>query len=320
MSRQFKKTEMKSLFFIYLLIGTSVILTFRNDGLFVSSADVVEDEVEDDVDVEGEETAVTEEGDEDDDDEGGSEGDASPGASPDADTTILFTRPVTSSANLELPAGNVVELLIGFSNKGQQEFVLEAVDASFRYPMDFAFHIQNFSTIAYNKVVAPTHEATLAYSFIPSEAFAGRPFGLSVNLHYRDSLSGAIYRESVYNETVQVVELEEGLDGETFFLYVFLAACAVLLLVAGQQLLASSVGRSGGSGGRRTGTAGGLVNSLRGKGSGGSYHMETGTHNPNDVDYDWVPTQMLNNLSKSPKQIKQSPRQRKAKRAAGSDD
>ncbi|KAG8232542.1 hypothetical protein J437_LFUL012892 [Ladona fulva] len=310
--------KMRNLLLIYLLVGSSVILTINNGAVFVNSEDAVEDEVEDDVDVEGEETAVTEEGEEEEEDEGGSEGDASPGASLDADTTILFTKPVTATGSLELPAGNLVELLIGFSNKGEQEFVLEAVDASFRYPMDFAFHIQNFSTIAYNKVVPPSQEATLAYSFIPSETFAGRPFGLSVNLHYRDSLSGAVYKESVYNETVQVVELEEGLDGETFFLYVFLAACAVLMLVAGQQLLASSVGRSGGGGGRRSG-AGGLVGSLRGKGS-GNYHMETGTNNPNDVDYDWVPPQMLNNLSKSPKQIKQSPRQRKAKRSAGADD
>ncbi|XP_071451481.1 translocon-associated protein subunit alpha [Hetaerina americana] len=301
---------------ICIILSGICLLAFSSGPLCVAAADVVEDEVEDDVDVEGEETAVTEETD-DDEDDGGADGDSTPGSSPDADTTILFTKPVSSSSSLELPGGNVVELLIGFSNKGAQDFILEAVDASFRYPMDFAFHIQNYSTIAYNKVVAPSHEATLAYSFIPSEAFAGRPFGLSVNLHYRDSLSGAVFRESVYNETVQVVEVEEGLDGETFFLYVFLAACAVLMLVAGQQLLASSVGRSGaGSGSRRA--AAGLVNSLRGKG--GGHHMETGTSKPNDVDYDWVPTQMLNNMSKSPKQIKQSPRQRKAKRAAGSDD
>ena len=86
----------------------------------------------------------------------------------------------------ELPAGNLVEFLVGFTNKGGQDFVLETLEASFRYPMDFTFYIQNFSTIAYNRVVKPNHEATLAYSFIPAEAFAGRPFGLNINLNYRD--------------------------------------------------------------------------------------------------------------------------------------
>jgi translocon-associated protein subunit alpha len=88
----------------------------------------------------------------------------------------------------DLPAGNLVEFLVGFSNKGSQEFVLETLDASFRYPMDFTFYIQNFSTLAYNRLVKPGHEATLAYSFIPAEAFAGRPFGLSINLNYRDEV------------------------------------------------------------------------------------------------------------------------------------
>ena len=86
----------------------------------------------------------------------------------------------------ELPAGNLVEFLVGFTNKGSHDFVLETLEASFRYPMDFSFYIQNFSTIAYNRVVKPKHEATLAYSFIPAEAFAGRPFGLNINLSYRD--------------------------------------------------------------------------------------------------------------------------------------
>lgn len=67
----------------------------------------------------------------------------------------------------------------------------------------------------------------------------------------------------------------EGLDGETFFLYVFLAAGIVLLLVIGQQTLLS-VGRK-----RTTRKA----------------PVETGTSNPNNVDYDWIPQQTLSTLS-----------------------
>jgi len=88
----------------------------------------------------------------------------------------------------ELPAGNIVEFLVGFTNKGENDFILESLDASFRYAMDFNFYIQNFSTFTFNKIVKPKHEATLAYSFIPSESFAGRPFGLNVNLNYKDAV------------------------------------------------------------------------------------------------------------------------------------
>lgn len=269
-----------------------------------------DDDVDDvDVEGEGEDTAVS--------DDGGDEDDLTQtGASPDADTTILFTKPIPTSASLELPAGHVVEFLVGFQNKGKQDFVLETLEASFRYPMDFTFYIQNFSMIAYNKVVKPSHEATLAYSFMTPESFAGRPFGLNIHLNYRD-FEGNLFGEAVFNETINVIELDEGLDGETFFLYVFLAACVVLLLVIGQQFLVS-VGK---------------------KKMGKKPVVETGTTNPNDVDYDWLPKEVLNSINKtspkssprankhhtSPKAAKhaskqQSPRQRKAKRTAGRDD
>lgn len=81
--------------------------------------------------------------------------------------------------------------------------------------MDFNFFIQNFSAINYNKIVAPEQEATFHYSFVPSEAFAGRPFGLSINLIYHDA-AGNGFQEAVFNETVQIVELEEGMSFKTY--------------------------------------------------------------------------------------------------------
>lgn len=60
------------------------------------------------------------------------------------------------------------------------------------------------------------------------------------------SQEGRVYSEAVFNETINIVEVDEGLDGETFFLYLFLAAGVVLLLVLGQQGLASMGKRRGG--------------------------------------------------------------------------
>ncbi|GLV42290.1 lethal (1) G0320 [Carabus blaptoides fortunei] len=289
---------MKNFFLLALLVLPAILFTVDNVHKFMAYA---EDELEDElVDVEGEndadDVAVTDE----------DEDEAKTTTSPDADTTILFIKPIiVGSSQMELPGGHPVEFLVGFRNKGKQDFLLESLEASFRYPMDFNFYIQNFSAIAYNRLVKPDQEATLMYSFLPSEAFAGRPFGLNINLNYRHYPEGGIYQEPVYNETVQIIELEEGLDGETFFLYLFLAAGVVLLLVVGQQFL-SSLGRKRTS--RKT-------------------VVETGTNNPNNVDYDWLPKQTLQQINKqmekSPKQNKnkqQSPRQRKVKRSAGSDD
>ncbi|KAJ8922413.1 hypothetical protein NQ315_004359 [Exocentrus adspersus] len=288
---------MKKIFLFVLLVLPAVIFTFDNGRKMMSYAE--EDPLEDEVEVEGENEAEVIEG-------VGSvpdgEDEETTTSSPDADTTLLFVRPVSTGASqMEIPAGLPVEFLVGFRNKGDQEFIVETLEASFRYPMDFNFFIQNFSAIGYNKIILPEQEATFHYSFVPSEAFAGRPFGLNINLAYRDA-AGNAFQEAVFNETVQIVELEEGLDGETFFLYVFLAAGVVLLLVIGQQTLIS-VGkkRSGGGSSRKAAP------------------VETGTSNPNNVDYDWVPKQTLANFNKeksqkSPKATKQSPRQRKVKR------
>lgn len=197
--------------------------------------------------------------------------------SPDANTFLLFTKPLhTPGVPFELPAGNPVEFLVGFLNNGMDDFVVESVEASFRYPMDFNYYIQNFSAIPYNREIKPGHEATVSYSFIPSDTFAGRPFGLNIALNYRD-INGFQFTEAVFNETVQITEIDEGLDGETFFLYVFLAAIAVLLLVVGQQFLVGSVGkRKRAQVSRKT--------------------IETGTTNSTDVDYEWLPQETLKAL------------------------
>merc|ERR1719419_1913661 len=78
--------------------------------------------------------------------------------SPDADTVILFTKPPGTS-NLELPAGQIAEFLVGFTNKGDQEMVVDSMEASLRYPMDFTFHLQNFSAINYVKAVKSKQQA-----------------------------------------------------------------------------------------------------------------------------------------------------------------
>jgi len=272
---------------LLLLLATPVILQITNPGKsFVVNAE--EDEVEDEGAVEDEE--ATEDEPMTDEDELASD----KNVSPDADTTLLFIKPAqTAGASVELPAGKIVEFLVGFANKGENDFVIESLEASFRYPMDFTYHIQNFSAIPYQKTVKPDQEATVAYSFIPADAFAGRPIGLTVNLAYRD-LEGNFFMDPVFNETVSIVEFDEGFDTEVFFMYVFLAASGLLILFLVYTFLPGSKGK---------------------KSAPMSKPVETGTTH-DDVDYEWIPRSAL----KTPGSNKTSPRQRKGnKRNAGSD-
>merc|ERR1712223_1487894 len=218
----------------------------------------------------------------------------------DVSTTLLFTRPAANPDNyspgvnaIELPAGKIVEFLLGFENKGEEgDFPIDSLDASFRYPMDFSYHIQNFSAIPYQKQVKPGQEASVFYSFVPADAFAGRPIGLTINLAYRDS-EGNFFMDPVFNETVQIVEFDEGFDSEVFFMYVFLVAGLFLVLSLVYSLIGGSKGK---------------------KNVAVSKAMETGTTN-DDVDYEWIPRSAL----KTPGSNKTSPRQRKTQKHAGSD-
>ena len=46
--------------------------------------------------------------------------------------------------------------------------------------------------------------------------------------------------DPVFNETVQIVEFDEGFDTETFFLYVTLAGLVMLLLFLGYDFVSGS--------------------------------------------------------------------------------
>jgi len=220
--------------------------------------------------------------------------------SPNAETKILFTKPT----NMEFPAGVLVKVLVGFTNKGEVDFLVDSMDAAFRYPQDYSYYIQNFTAVRFDATVSPKRQHTFEYAFTPSEQFTARPFGLTINLNYKDS-EGTIFQDAVFNDTINIIELDEGLDGETFFLYVFLAAIVVLLLVGAQQLLASF--------------------SKKRLSRPKQQRVEMGTQNNSGVDYDWIPDETLK-INKSPKaqksqkSPKQSPRQRRTKRSTGADE
>ncbi|XP_056293290.1 translocon-associated protein subunit alpha-like [Pseudoliparis swirei] len=245
-------------------------------------AAVDEEEDEEEVPVEQDQMQPLEGEEEEDSDEAA---DKQISSHPDVDTTIIFT------TGEEFPADEIVKFLVGFTNKGSQDFTVQSLEASFRYPQDFQFYIQNFTALPLSTVVQPQTQASFEYSFIPAQPMAGRPFGLVILLNYLDT-EGNGFQTAVYNQTVTIIELDEGMDGETMFLYIFLVGLVSLMLFGVYQVL-----------------------DLRTK-KRVSAKIEKGTGGMNDVDISWLPQETLNIMNKvSPKA---SPRKR-TNRAAGAD-
>jgi len=210
-------------------------------------------------------------------------------SSPDAETAVLFP----DYPDKQLPAGKPIFVLVGFSNKGTDDFIVESIDASFRYPQDYSYHIQNFTGTSYNRVVKPGEEASFQYAFHPHESYGGRPFGLTVLMLYKD-VDGNQFGSGVFNETVTFKELDESFDGETFFLYVLLAATALLVILGLNYAFTNKFKR---------------VSSKPAT----EYGTQNGKH---DVDYDWLPKETTTDFSKA--SPRRSPRQRRVKRTTDS--
>ncbi|XP_023696994.2 translocon-associated protein subunit alpha isoform X2 [Paramormyrops kingsleyae] len=253
-----------------------------------TSEDVISEDEDDEAEVEDDDnTELTEEKEEDEDLPSGEAK-----ASPNADTTILFVK------GDDFPANNIVKFLVGFTNKGSEDFVVESLDASFRYPQDYQFYIQNFTALQLGTLVPPLRQATFEYSFIPAEPMGGRPFGLVINLNYKDS-SGNVFQDAVFNQTVTITEREDGLDGETIFMYVFLSGLGLLVVVGLHQLLESRKRRRP------------------------APKVEMGTSSHNNVDMSWIPPETLSQIMQSRRDKaspRRSPRKRTQKRSAGSDE
>lgn len=201
-----------------------------------------------------------------------------PQPSDEADVTFMFTRPVVEKP-YEFPIGKEVHFLVGFKNKAQKDFQIQTMDASFKYELDFTYTLQNFSSYPYNRVVEPNQETTVGYTFFISEQYAARPYGFTVNLLYSDK-DGVQYMNTVFNETVRLIELDEGLDSESFFLYILLAGFVALIGYGLNHLYIKYVNPT-----RRT--------SIKPK------VEQEKTTSTKEVDYDWLPPSMVANLKKT---------------------
>ena len=72
---------------------------------------------------------------------------------------------------------------------------------------DLCLAVFQFTVARFNRLVEPNREATFYYQFTPSETFNARPFGLTINLNYKDVVSMLFYVNPKWGDPGEFVEL-----------------------------------------------------------------------------------------------------------------
>ena len=153
------------------------------------------------------------------------EGEDAFGSSPDACIDIVFAnRPEQTFVG-----GEVVHSLLNVSNNAGHDFIVTGIVASFRYPQDYSYSIQDFPLKTCKTRVPPRFEASFVYNFKPSMLFLSQRFALLVDVYYRDT-EGNEFRDAVFNKTVDIVEAEEKFDVERFFVFVCMISALCTLM------------------------------------------------------------------------------------------
>ena len=80
-----------------------------------------------------------------------------PESSPDVIVNGIFPK----NADLEFPVGDVVDVLFGVVNEGQEPINVTAVAGSLNSPYDFNYYMQNFSEVNYNAIILEDEEISL---------------------------------------------------------------------------------------------------------------------------------------------------------------
>jgi len=146
-------------------------------------------------------------------------------ASPFAATAFVFPK----SAEKRFTIGDKIDLLVGFTNTGEQALNLSHITVSLMYPADWRVYVQNYTRLALNHtLVDPATQHSFLYQFLPDQYLEPREFGLTVKIFYSD-LEGANYTSVVYNSTIHLVESDSTIDFQMVFTYIGLAAVSGLL-------------------------------------------------------------------------------------------
>ncbi|CAG9462663.1 unnamed protein product [Pedinophyceae sp. YPF-701] len=151
---------------------------------------------------------------------------------------------------LDIPQGDVMEILVGMRNDGDEALNVTGMMGSISLGERFDAYIQNFTYQGPNGadesplVVEVGEEATFKYVTHPDPSLPVRKAGYKIAVSVFYNADGIEYSSTPFNETVQMVEPNRWIDLELVFMWVMIAGVfAGLGYVVAQQFVDTSVGK-----------------------------------------------------------------------------
>eukprot|EP00741_Cyanophora_paradoxa_P005640 tig00000923_g5467.t1 len=170
---------------------------------------------------------------------------------PPPNPNVLTGFVLPEHADKKMAAGEVVKLLCAFANTGDKALNVSFIMASLNAPHDFGIFVENYTGIAYNRVVPAGEQGTFSYMFSPNPNLDPRDFVIAATVFYED-LEGEKFASTFFNSTIDIVEATTEFDSKTWFLYVLIAAFVSLVLFIVWKAMSSAtkkkIGRATGGG------------------------------------------------------------------------
>lgn len=150
----------------------------------------------------------------------------------DAEFIVVWPEGNPTSEVPKFQAGKSGSALIGFSNIGDNPFVVTSVTGSLRYPQDYNQVVQNFTTLSpTGSVVEANQHGSYLYTFTPSAKFdQSRDLTLSITINYQDGSEGT-FRSTVFNSTVTIDEASSEFDLPQLLTYGFVLIGVAMFLL-----------------------------------------------------------------------------------------
>jgi len=161
-------------------------------------------------------------------------------SSPDVLTSIVF--PSTNLIERTFKIGEIVDLIFCFTNNGDRMINITSVIASFRYPQDWRYYIQDFTRKSYGSLVAPGEFASFVYKFKPDAMLEPREFTFTAAVFYTDSAIQN-FTSVLFNSTINMIEAGQGMDAQTLFTYIGLLGVLGLGAFVAYKNLGKSLGK-----------------------------------------------------------------------------